>query len=82
MILRRYPEDLYEMFSQNKNLFTTTIHVLVSAISKLARGSQFPEGTRVYRGLGGTLDLPDHFFRDGKQYSSLLYSCCLSSGLP
>jgi hypothetical protein len=37
--------------------------VLVSAVQKLSRSVKIPDGTLLYRGLGGTLDLPDPFFR-------------------
>jgi hypothetical protein len=37
-------------------------HVLALAVQKLARKSKIPEGTRLYRGLGGTTDLPRAFF--------------------
>jgi hypothetical protein len=61
-VLRRYPEDLYLRFQQANNLFTTTIFVLVSAVTKLSRVNRLPMGLRLYRGLGGLMDLPDSFF--------------------
>jgi hypothetical protein len=67
-ILRQHPADYYEEFKRHNNLYTTSIYALVSAISKLARESKFPEGTRVYRGLGGAMTLPDFFFRDGELF--------------
>jgi hypothetical protein len=45
------------------NLYATTIHVLVSAVQKVARVMKLPEGLRLYRGMGGLMDLPDQFFR-------------------
>jgi hypothetical protein len=44
------------------NLYTTTISVLVSAVQKIAREMKLPEGLRLYRGLGGLVDLPKGFF--------------------
>jgi hypothetical protein len=44
-------------------LFPTTIFVLVSAIQKLSRCMNIPSGMLLYRGLGGTLELPDSFTR-------------------
>ena len=56
-VLRRWPETE----SKRGNNFTTTIHVLVSAVSKLARVTKFAEGTRLYRGTGGRMALPLKF---------------------
>jgi hypothetical protein len=72
-ILRRWPTDLYELFKSYKNLFSTTIHVLVSAVQKLSRQIRIPDGTLLYRGLGGKMDLPDSFSqpdeRGGRGYA-------------
>jgi hypothetical protein len=63
-ILRRFPADVLAQFENgDSNLFPTTIHVLVSAVMKLARHVRIPEGRLLYRGLGGTLELPDSFFK-------------------
>jgi hypothetical protein len=62
VILRRYPEDKYAMFKEGGNTFATTIFVLVSAVTKVAKCTRIPDGTLLYRGLGGLMDLPDHFF--------------------
>ena len=62
VILRRYPAEAYQLFKEGGNTFTTTIFVLVSAVTKVAKCTRIPEGTLLYRGLGGLLDLPDHFF--------------------
>lgn len=64
-ILRRYPIEFFENFMGN--MFSTTIFVLVSAIQKLCRFSSIPEGTLLYRGLGGKVDLPDIFFKTDEQ---------------
>jgi len=61
-ILRRYPADLYEVYETADNKFPTTIFVLVSAIQKLSRCMNIPAGTLLYRGLGGSMELPDSFF--------------------
>ena len=37
--------------------------MLVSAVLKLSRATKLPEVLRLYRGLGGTMDLPEAFFR-------------------
>jgi hypothetical protein len=42
---------------------TTTIHVLVSAVQKLASVVKLPDGLKLYRGLGGVADLPESFFK-------------------
>ena len=61
-ILRRYPADIYKFYKTAGNTFTTTIFVLVSAIQKLSRCMNIPAGTLLYRGLGGSMELPDSFF--------------------
>ena len=60
-ILRQWPEDVFKSFQKGKNFFTTTIHVLVSAVQKLSRFTKLLEDTVLFRGLGGTIDLPAHF---------------------
>jgi hypothetical protein len=60
-ILRRFPQQLHEHFIRSDNMFSTTIFVLVSAVQKLSRVMHIPPGTLLYRGLGGTLELPDSF---------------------
>ena len=62
-ILRRFPADVFATFEKGGNKFSTTIHVLGSAVAKLARHVRIPEGRMLYRGLGGTLELPDSFFK-------------------
>ena len=49
------------MFANGGNRFTTTIFVLVSAVQKLTRAIKMAEGTILYRGLGGLMDLPERF---------------------
>ncbi len=43
--------------------YTTTIHVLVSAIQKVASLAKIPDGLKLYRGLGGVTHLPQSFFK-------------------
>ncbi len=49
------------------NSFTTTIFVLISAVQKVAREMKLPEGLRLYRGMGGLMELPTNFFRADPQ---------------
>jgi hypothetical protein len=58
-VLRRWPKG----DSECGNLYTTTAHVLVSGVLKLARVTKFPEGMRVYRGTGGRMALPLKFYQ-------------------
>ena len=37
VILRQHPEKEYESFESNGNLFSTTLHALISAVSKIAQ---------------------------------------------
>ena len=60
-ILRQYPKDKYLSFESGGNLFTTTIFVLVSAVQKLSRSIKVKDGTLLYRGLGGLMDIPKRF---------------------
>jgi len=60
-ILRQWPKNIYEVY-QADNTFPTTIFVLVSAIQKLSRCMNIPTGTLLFRGLGGSMELPDTFF--------------------
>jgi ankyrin repeat protein len=62
-VLRQFPADIYSVFKDGDNLFSTTIFVLVSAVNKLSRCMNIPPGTLLYRGLGGTLEFPDRFTR-------------------
>ncbi len=61
-ILRRWPVTLYERFRDGGNLYATTIHVLVSAVQKIACAMRLPEGLILYRGLGG-VRLPPCFYK-------------------
>ncbi len=61
IILRRFPDEKYKQY--NRNLFTTTIFVLASAVTKLARYTRLSSRFSLYLGLDGLTDLPDHFFK-------------------
>ncbi len=73
LILRQYPRkrDLkdgkgypyYEFFESGNNLYSTSICVLVSAIQKIARVMKLPPGLKLYRGMGGDVELPAHFYK-------------------
>jgi hypothetical protein len=62
-VLRRFPVQDFQVFERGGNLFSTTIHVLVSAVQKIARVMKLPEGLLLYRGLGGLMDLPQYFWK-------------------
>jgi hypothetical protein len=57
-VLRRFPTELFASIGS----FTTTICVLISAVQKIAREMKLPEGLKLYRGMGGHMDLPPSFF--------------------
>ena len=61
-ILRQYPADVFGRFRAGGNLYATTIHILVSAVIKVARSTKLPTGLELFRGLGGLMALPDSFF--------------------
>ena len=65
--LRRWPLEDYELMKAAGNLYPTTIFVLVSAVQKIARAMKLPEGLRLYRGMGGQMDLPKEFFAANPQ---------------
>jgi hypothetical protein len=62
-ILRQHPPDLFSKFNAGGNLYATTIHILVSAVIKIARSTKLPLGLELFRGLGGLAELPVSFFR-------------------
>ena len=39
----------------------------MSAVQKLARAMKLPSGLRLYRGLGGRMLLPDHFYKPNER---------------
>jgi hypothetical protein len=62
-MLRQYPFNRYKQYKEGGNLFSTSISVLASALQKIARCSNIKEGTLLYRGLGGKMEMPDSFFK-------------------
>ena len=62
-VLRQHPQEIYQKFKASNCLFPTTIHVLVSALNKIARVTEMPPGMQLYRGLGFNADLPELFFK-------------------
>jgi hypothetical protein len=62
-VLRRWPKEDYNSMTIKGSSFTTTIHVLVSAVQKLASKVKLPDGLLLYRGISGVADLPPHFFK-------------------
>jgi hypothetical protein len=62
-MLRQFPVNTFEHFRQGGNLFPTTIFLLASAIQKIARVMKVREGTMLYRGLGGLMELPERFLK-------------------
>ena len=68
-MLRRYPTDAFEQFRSHKNMYTTTIFVLVSAVQKIARHTAIAPGTLLYRGLGGKNTLPERFTSGDDDYN-------------
>ena len=48
------------------NRYTTTVHVLVSAVLKLSKTTKGPPGRRVYRGLGGMV-LDEKWFKSNER---------------
>jgi hypothetical protein len=60
--LRKWPPEAFAEMEAAKNLYPTTISVLVSAVQKIARATAMPDGLRLFRGLGGLVDLPREFF--------------------
>ena len=63
LILRRFPVREYEAFRDGGNLFPTTIAALASAVAKIARVTRLPPGLKLFRGLGGFMDLPESCFK-------------------
>jgi hypothetical protein len=60
-ILRQFPKAVHDVYQNGGNKFSTTLFVLVSAVQKLSRCIKIPPGMCLYRGMGGTMDLPDSF---------------------
>jgi hypothetical protein len=65
-VLRNPPKEGDDDTVSKGSTFTTTIHVLVSAVQKLASVVKLPDGLKLYRGLGGGAELPVSFFKSGE----------------
>ena len=61
-MLRRFPRDVYEVFEEAGNRFSSTLFALASALVKLSRVETVKPGTKLYRGMGGSSQLPDSFY--------------------
>jgi serine/threonine protein kinase len=64
-ILARWsnPAAMWDTLRSGNNLFTTTLSVLASAVQKLSAVAVIPDGLRLYRGTGGLVTLPEHFWQ-------------------
>jgi hypothetical protein len=70
LILRQYPREkdgkgypYFEFFESGGNLYSTSICVLVSAVQKIARIMKLAPGLKLYRVVGGDMELPKHFYK-------------------
>lgn len=63
VVLRRFPRDAYDGQLECGNVYTTTIYVLVSAVTNIARETRMSAGLKLYRGLGGDKTFPVSFFK-------------------
>ena len=63
IVLRQRPQDGFSALKENR--FATTIHCLVSAVTKISCATKVRDGLLLYRGLGG-IRLPDSFYKGGK----------------
>jgi hypothetical protein len=61
-MLRQYPMEMYEEFKEAGNRFASTLFAMVSAVVKLSRVETLKPGTKLYRGMGGSMQLPDSFY--------------------
>jgi hypothetical protein len=61
-ILRQFPATIFNVFKNN--LYPTSIHVLQSAVSKIARSTKIPTGLKLYRGM--SMALPDAFYQSDR----------------
>jgi hypothetical protein len=73
-ILTRYERPIFDKTADSifrtldganghpKNLYSTTLTVLVSAVQKLSTVTVFKPDVKLYRGTGGEQGLPDHFW--------------------
>ena len=63
-ILRRFPASIFDVFDNAQNLFPTSIHVLQSAVTKIARNTKIPTGLKLYRGL--SMAFPTMFYESDR----------------
>ncbi len=56
--MRQHPADVFGRFRAGGNLYATAIHMLVSAVIKVARSTKLLAGLELFRGLGGLMALP------------------------
>jgi hypothetical protein len=73
-ILTRFPDTVFDngqciwttlnsgASGRAKNVFSTTLSVLVSAVQKLSTVTVYEDDQKLYRGTGGDVHLPAHFF--------------------
>jgi hypothetical protein len=59
----KYNPCLRQGTTDGRNMYATTIFVLVSAVQKIARVTQIYEELMLYCGLGNVSDLPDSFLQ-------------------
>ena len=62
MILRKWPIEEYETLNALGNAYATTIHCLVSGITKISKVTKIDENLKLYRGFGG-VKLPEAFYK-------------------
>jgi hypothetical protein len=62
----KYNPCLRQGASEGRNMFATTIFVLVSAVQKIARVTEISEQLVLYCGLGNVSDLPKSFWHPDK----------------
>ncbi len=63
-ILRQFPKYIFDVFFEAKNLYPSSIHVLQSAVAKIARNTKIPTGLKLYRGL--SMAFPKMFYQSDK----------------
>ena len=63
-ILRRFPASIFDVFNNAQNLYPTSIHVLQSAVTKIARNTKIPTGLKLYRGL--SMAFPTVFYESDR----------------
>jgi hypothetical protein len=59
-VLRKWPDKIVKHL--DGSTYATTIHCLVSGVTKVSRRTRIPSGLVLYRGFGG-LSLPEQFYK-------------------